>query len=835
MQVNSQIPAFKSAVAKVMKGNRVSCSAEPSRAEPSRAEPIHYLANATHQIKKYAAALSGLQSKAESLCATCRSLELSAEKFIVKNRAEFLCETQVPYGSGSKKRKPGIFDVGSGSGRCELGTLELIWQKSVYCSFCRLVIRSLGEQPNTAWINIDTYPTSNAETIEHMNALCYASWQIDGRELYREPAGPVSSSRARTRRIRLHWQDDHFEDAYLVLVSQPTLSSSNLFLGRRVESARSNSALIKSWLEACKVHHGQRCKVTHDQKFQAMISQAYFGVIDLQEMRLTRLPQKAKFVALSYTWGQNVEKLFKTTLKNIRELQADRGLEKVVQRLPSSITGAMKLVRELGERYFWVDSLCIVQDSTKSWELNSKVMDLVYGNAYLTICAADGDNANVGLLAMDSSQRHLAQHVEEYSQGVLLMVSHLAESYIKKSTWNTRAWTFQERLLSRRCVIFTGGRVFFQCRSAAMREDIIAEEEVGWSIEHAHAPLQMLDNLESRALSIYKDCVELYTTRVLTKPDDILSAFTGIGNLVGETLGAGLIYGLPRSHFDWVLLWEPKGEPKERDLSKFPTWSWCGWKDEVVEYKESTIQGTTPNVHEWLMEHTWITWYIRDGYGNLKLIWNASKEVKDSQLATSHWDGYRRDPTSDIRRVDAYGRSKARRWPESSRDRFFKTLPDVPFGVGISADIHPIHDDQLPDQRFLQFWTVSAYLRLTDHSLSQSPSAGNNLRRFGIADYKGDWCGTIVLPQSWEKRVGPRLEYEFLAISEAKEFSQDEYNSWMYYIPKERSQSEWDLYYVLLVIYRDEIAYRVGLGKVYKEAFANSCREDMKWREFILG
>jgi len=502
-------------------------------------------------------------------------------------------------------------------------------------------------------------------------------------------------------------------------------------------------------------------------------------------MRLTRLPQEAKFVALSYTWGKNVEKLFMTTSINIRELQADRGLDKFVRRLSSSITGAMELVRELSERYFWVDSLCIVQDSTKSWELNFKVMDLVYGNAYLIICAADGENPNVGLLAMNSSQRRLAQHVEEYSPGVLLMVSHLAESYIKKSAWNTRAWTFQERLLSKRCDIFTGGRVFFQCRSAAMREDIIAEEEFGWSIEHAHAPLQMLDNLESRALQIYMDCVELYTNRVLTDPLDLLSAFTGIGNLVGETLGAGLICGLPRSHFDWALLWEPKGEPKKRDLSRFPTWSWCGWKDEVIKHKESTILGTRANVHEGLMDHTWITWYIRDGHANLKLIWTASKETKDTQSATNHWDDYRQDPTDDINLIDAYGRCKARRWPNLSRDTFTKTLPDVPFGVSISTDTHS--DAPLPDQRFLQFWTWSAYLRLTDHSLSQCASAGSNLRRFGIADYKGDWCGTIILPQSWETRVGLRLEYEFLAILEAKEFSPDEYNSWMYYIPKVRS------------------------------------------------
>lgn len=57
----------------------------------------------------------------------------------------------------------------------------------------------------------------------------------------------------------------------------------------------------------------------------------------------------------------------------------------------------------------------------------------------------------------------------------------------------------------------------------------------------------------------------------------------------------------------------------------------------------------------------------------------------------------------------------------------------------------------------------------------------------------------------------------------------------MYYIPREREQSKWDLYYVLLIETREEVAYRVGLGKVFKEAFSNSCKREAAWKEFIMG
>jgi hypothetical protein len=96
-----------------------------------------------------------------------------------------------------------------------------------------------------------------------------------------------------------------------------------------------------------------------------------------------------------------------------------------------------------------------------------------------------------------------------------------------------------------------------------------------------------------------------------------------------------------------------------------------------------------------------------------------------------------------------------------------------------------------------------------------------------------------MLDYVWAVKRDLELEdpLEFVAISDAKLFHEDEYNDWANYIPMERNQSTWDLYYVWLIEYRDDIAYRVGLGKVYKEAFKkNSCKPgERRWKEFILG
>ncbi|KAF2187979.1 hypothetical protein K469DRAFT_568100, partial [Zopfia rhizophila CBS 207.26] len=37
--------------------------------------------------------------------------------------------------------------------------------------------------------------------------------------------------------------------------------------------------------------------------------------------------------------------------------------------------------------------------------------------------------------------------------------------------WNKRGWSYQERLLSRRCLIFTTYQVYFQCPVKSFSED----------------------------------------------------------------------------------------------------------------------------------------------------------------------------------------------------------------------------------------------------------------------------------------------------------------------------------------------------------------------------
>jgi hypothetical protein len=184
-----------------------------------------------------------------------------------------------------------------------------------------------------------------------------------------------------------------------------------------------------------------------------------------------------------------------------------------------------------------------------------------------------------------------------------------------------------------------------------MSEDLVSESHgAGWSLDLAKALPQILHELRRRPIRVYMNCMSRYSERQLTQAKDILAAFNGVSNLISDVMGAPFIFGLPSSHFDLALLWEPLSAVSRRvpgpdeDFGDFifPTWSWCGWKGGSMSYRTYQLEGVLTNVHEWLTEHTWIAWYIRDGRGNLRPIWDGeSQESKACASVEERWKGYK--------------------------------------------------------------------------------------------------------------------------------------------------------------------------------------------------
>jgi len=73
--------------------------------------------------------------------------------------------------------------------------------------------------------------------------------------------------------------------------------------------------------------------------------------------------------------------------------------------LPATFLEAIKLTRRLGIRCLWIDSLCIIQDSSEDWDTESVRMFDIYKNSYLNIGAAGALDADGGLFSSFTLER----------------------------------------------------------------------------------------------------------------------------------------------------------------------------------------------------------------------------------------------------------------------------------------------------------------------------------------------------------------------------------------------------------------------------------------------
>jgi hypothetical protein len=80
--------------------------------------------------------------------------------------------------------------------------------------------------------------------------------------------------------------------------------------------------------------------------------------------------------------------------------------------LLQKIEDATTLVSKLGERYLWIDALCILQDDPGDTKVQKQRVSYIYSNAVVTVTAGVGDSVEAGLSRL-SSPANSAEGVNE--------------------------------------------------------------------------------------------------------------------------------------------------------------------------------------------------------------------------------------------------------------------------------------------------------------------------------------------------------------------------------------------------------------------------------------
>ena len=297
------------------------------------------------------------------------------------------------------------------------------------------------------------------------------------------------------------------------------------------------------------------------------------------------LPKDSRYVALSYCWGKGMSLC--TTKRTIASFRKGIALED----LPPVLSDAAEVTRKLGEKYIWIDRLCIQQDNALDWQENASIMARIFEQAELTIGAVSSASVDESFLRPLNQEhrngrsslaitwpntcrdrfRDICVRVRSkaldisYTDDMKPYHEPLQDMY----PLDTRGWTYQERFLSRRNIRYLPHQIAWECYTANYLEKY------------------PFDTLDPTPRDEWQQSVQNFTKRLLTFATDRPAAISGVASKNwwrGEPYVAG---HWDNGAFISPLRWSPERRLganfcDEHALSGAPSWSWLSITQPVV-------------------------------------------------------------------------------------------------------------------------------------------------------------------------------------------------------------------------------------------------------------
>ena len=172
------------------------------------------------------------------------------------------------------------------------------------------------------------------------------------------------------------------------------------------------------------------------------------------------------FVALSCCWGGKSE----FVLTSSSEKLFRQGIP--FDQIPHTLQDALVVTQRLNFRYLWIDAVCIFQDSREDWVRESARMREIYKSATLTIDAATASKPSDGLFCKRSAPGFRCRiQWRDREIGVSYVYLRPANEYsdtlVRDSHTTKRAWTLQEALLASH---FGTEQISFDCTEGRVDE-----------------------------------------------------------------------------------------------------------------------------------------------------------------------------------------------------------------------------------------------------------------------------------------------------------------------------------------------------------------------------
>ncbi|KAH7058803.1 heterokaryon incompatibility protein-domain-containing protein, partial [Macrophomina phaseolina] len=298
---------------------------------------------------------------------------------------------------------------------------------------------------------------------------------------------------------------------------------------------------LAQWLRRCVRDHPLCRKATVEHYPRRLIK---IGK-STSDLRLINIKDEKEpvYACLSFCWGRGP--LPKLLLDNL-----DVYMQRIdYSSLPKTFQEAVVLTKRLGIDYLWINSLCIVQDSSGEREFELTEMPRVFQNAHLTIAASFGDDTSTGLYKIRESP---PQHA----------------GYYPLSPLKRQIWMFQEEYLSTRVLYCEDKEIRWICNTERRCE--------------CRGPLY-----EPKQDPTYEEwyrLVEFYSVRTPGLSIDWPLAISYLALMFAEKLNDEYVAGLWKNDLLSGLLWWRPGPAQTPDTYIAPSWSWASALNKIDYY-----------------------------------------------------------------------------------------------------------------------------------------------------------------------------------------------------------------------------------------------------------
>ncbi len=310
----------------------------------------------------------------------------------------------------------------------------------------------------------------------------------------------------------------------------------------------------------------------------------------------SKMTDEFRYLTLSHRWGEYQVLCLRTD--NIEQMRR-RILEPAISK---TFREAMLVVKALGERYIWIDSLCIIQDSPNrsDWFEESAKMHAIYANAFCNISATgavdgrDGCYFDRSPLVVQPLQIEVVNNgIEDLPRGIYLCVDwDIWSSNIDDAPLTRRAWVVQERFLSRRVLHFGRRQLFWECREKQACETFpngvppqlqlphqAVYKGIDPDVEGARARERkgLVPHPELNVYQLWDSIIERYTRANLTMEEDKLVGIIGLAQHIQSFLNQKYFAGLWEKYLADQLLWNTADDTGMARPQKYiaPSWSWA--------------------------------------------------------------------------------------------------------------------------------------------------------------------------------------------------------------------------------------------------------------------